>query len=101
MNRSDLIHGMAKHLPDIPQRDVEQATKLLFDQLSSTLVTGGRCEIRGFGTFSLHTRKARIGRNPKTGESVALPEKRKLHFKPGRPLREKVNLGRTEDVAQD
>ena len=95
MNRSELMCAMAARLPNIPERDVDQAVRLLLDQLSSTLISGGRCEIRGFGVFSPHTLNARIGRNPKTSEPVALPEKRTLHFKPGKQLREVVNLGKT------
>ncbi|MGB1258230.1 MAG: HU family DNA-binding protein [Thiolinea sp.] len=75
MNKSELMRCVAQRLPDIPERDVEQAIKVLFEQLSSTLAAGGRCEIRGFGAFSVHTRKARVARNPKTGSSVLIPEK--------------------------
>lgn len=92
MNRSELIHSISERLPEIPEQDVEQAIKALLEQLSSSLVEGGRCEIRGFGTFSIHIRSARIGRNPKTGKPVALPEKRTPHFKPGKLLRDVVNL---------
>lgn len=101
MNKSEFTQSIAACLPDIPKRDVDKAVRLLLDQLSSTLVSGGRCEIRGFGTFSLHTRKARMARNPKTGGPVTLPEKRMPHFKPGRLLRERVNLGKTEESIQE
>ena len=97
MNRSKLIDRLTACLPDIPRRDVDQSVRLLVDQVFSTLVAGGRCEVRGFGTFSIHTCKARIGRNPKTGDSIALPEKHKAHFKPGKLLREEVNLGRLKN----
>ena len=100
MNRSELIRSIAERLPEIPEQDVEQAVKVLLEQLSSSLAEGGRCEIRGFGTFSIHTRSARIGRNPKTGQLVALPEKCTPHFKPGKRLKELVNLGQTENTVQ-
>lgn len=100
MNKAELIHCIAARLPEIPRRDVDQSVKLLFDQLSSTLVVGGRCEIRGFGTFSTRTRPARIGRNPKTGKRLSLPKKRALHFKPGKLLKEKVNRNQAKNVTQ-
>ncbi len=96
MNRSELIRSIAERLPEIPEQDVEQAVKVLLEQLSSSLAEGARCEIRGFGTFSVRTRNARLGRNPKTGKPVALPEKRVAHFKPGKLLAKMVNLGQTE-----
>ena len=100
MNRSELIHSIAERLPEIHEQDVEQAIKALLEQLSSSLAEGNRCEIRGFGTFSIHTRSARIGRNPKTGQLVALPEKCMPHFKPGKLLKELVNLEQTENKMQ-
>jgi len=66
--------------------------------MSQELATGGRIEIRGFGSFSLHYRPPRMGRNPKTGEPVALPAKYVPHFKPGKDLRERVNAGRERDI---
>ena len=96
MNKSELMRCVAQRLPEIPERDVEQAITVLFEQLSSTLSAGNRCEIRGFGVFSVHTRKARIARNPKTGHSFMLPRTHAPHFKPGKLLKEKVNLGRLE-----
>ncbi len=101
MNKSDLTHSIAVCLPDLPEQDVEQAVDVLLDQLATTLAQGGRCEIRGFGTFSLHTRQARAARNPKTGDPIALPEKRVPHFKPGKLLKAKVNQGRTESRGND
>ena len=100
MNKSELMRCVAQRLPDIPERDVEQAIKVLFEQLSSTLAAGGRCEIRGFGAFSVHTRKARVARNPKTGSSVLIPKKHIPHFKPGKLLKEQVDLGRLEHPIQ-
>lgn len=101
MNKSDLIFRMVERLPDTPQHDIEQAVKLLLDQLSSTLAMGARCEIRGFGAFSVRSRQACIGRNPKTGDSITLPERHIPHFKPAQLLKAKVNVGRTENPIQD
>ena len=100
MNRSELIHSIAERLPEIPEQDVEQAIKALLEQLSSSLAEGNRCEIRGFGTFSIHTRSARVGCNLKTGQLVALPEKSTPHFKPGKLLKELVNIRQTEHTIQ-
>ena len=93
MNRSDFINNLSSRLPDIPAHDVDQSTRLLLNLISSTLAAGGRCEIRGFGSFSVHIRKAGIRRNPRTGEPVPIPEKRVPHFKPGKLLREQVAQG--------
>lgn len=90
MNKSDLIHRLSIHLGDIPEKDIDQATRALLDLIASNLEKGGRCEVRGFGSFSLHTRKAGVRRNPKSGESVPVPEKHVPHFKPGKLLRETV-----------
>ncbi|MGB0849535.1 MAG: integration host factor subunit beta [Thiolinea sp.] len=96
MTKSELARQMVARLPDVPKDDVEQATKILLEQMSFALERGGRCEIRGFGTFSLHTRSPRIARNPKTGETLALAAKRVPHFKPGKLLKETINQGRAE-----
>ena len=80
-----------KHLP---AKDVELAVKHLLELMSNSLSSGERIEIRGFGSFSLHYRPPRMGRNPKTGESVALSGKYVPHFKPGKDLRERVNTNR-------
>lgn len=97
MNRTELSRRVAARLPDLPNQDVDQAIKVLLNQLSTTLATGGRCEIRGFGTFSLHIWQARVARNPKTGRSVTMSERYIPHFKPGKLLRESVNQGRTNN----
>ena len=73
------------------QRDAEQAVKALQDAIVDALVQGQRIEIRGFGSFSIHHRPERTGRNPRSGEAVAIPEKRVPHFKPGKALREAVD----------
>ena len=75
----------------LPAKDVELAIKTILDEMSDVLATGGRIEIRGFGSFSLHYRAPRVGRNPKTGDIVELHGKYVPHFKPGKDLRERVN----------
>ncbi len=91
MTKSELIEIVANKQPHLAFKDVELSVKTLLEQMSEALATGERIEIRGFGSFSLHHRPPRIGRNPKTGESVALPGKYVPHFKPGKELRERVN----------
>mgnify|MGYP001813530623 FL=1 len=75
----------------LTSKDVELAVKTMLEHMSHTLASGERIEIRGFGSFSLHYRAPRIGRNPKTGESVGLAGKHVPHFKPGKELRDRVN----------
>ncbi|HTN31155.1 MAG TPA: integration host factor subunit beta [Pseudomonas sp.] len=75
----------------LSSKDVEQAIKNMLEQMSEALATGERIEIRGFGSFSLHYREPRVGRNPKTGQSVSLDGKFVPHFKPGKELRDRVN----------
>ncbi|MGF1529690.1 MAG: integration host factor subunit beta [Candidatus Competibacterales bacterium] len=91
MTKSELIEALAQKKLDLPHKDVELAVKALIEQMSESLSSGERIEIRGFGSFSLHFRPPRVGRNPKTGDSVALPGKYVPHFKPGKELRERVN----------
>ncbi len=91
MTKSELIEVIAAHQQHLAYRDVELAVKTLLEQMSEALSTGERIEIRGFGSFSLHHRPPRIGRNPKTGDPVALPGKHVPHFKPGKQMRERVN----------
>ncbi len=90
MTKSDLIEALAFGQTHLATRDVELSVKILLEEMSNTLAGGDRIEIRGFGSFSLHYRPPRTGRNPKTGESVALPGKHVPHFKPGKQLRERV-----------
>lgn len=92
MTKSELIELLAMKNSHLNHKDVELAVKSLLEQMSQSLSTGQRIEIRGFGSFSLHYRPPRMGRNPKTGESVALAAKYVPHFKPGKELRERVNL---------
>ena len=91
MTRSELIDLMADGQSQLSAKDVELAVKLLIDHMSETLSSGQRIEIRGFGSFSLHYREPREGRNPRTGDTVALRGKHVPHFKPGKELRERVN----------
>ncbi|MCX7555370.1 integration host factor subunit beta [Xanthomonadaceae bacterium JHOS43] len=91
MTKSELIEALAAKQVHLKSDDVDLAVKTLLEQMSGALAGGERIEIRGFGSFSLHFRPPRIGRNPKTGESVALPGKHVPHFKPGKELRERVN----------
>lgn len=95
MTKSELIEQLATRQQHLSQSDVDLAVRTIIEQMSSALAAGDRIEIRGFGSFSLHFRPPRIGRNPKTGESVALPGKYVPHFKPGKELRERVNLALT------
>lgn len=91
MTKSELIDNIAAGQADLPHKDVESAVKALIDRMVSALAEGDRVEIRGFGSFSLHYRPPRVGRNPKTGEPVPLDGKYVPHFKPGKALRERVN----------
>jgi integration host factor subunit beta len=91
MTKSGLIEAVAEKTPHISKKDTEIVVNTIFDSMTRALKQGERIEIRGFGSFSLHFRPPRLGRNPKTGESVALPGKHVPHFKPGKELRERVS----------
>ena len=91
MTKSELIDQLADQQPHLSHKDVELAVKLLLDKITDSLAGEDRIEIRGFGSFSLHHRPQRIGRNPKTGDAVVIPSKADPHFKPGKELRERVN----------
>ncbi len=93
MTKSELIERIAAMQLQLSTKDVELAVKSLIEQMSEALSSGERIEIRGFGSFSLHYRDARRGRNPKTGEPVQLDGKYVPHFKPGKELRDRVNAG--------
>ena len=86
MTKSELIERMLSKQPQLSAKDVELAVKTILDHMSQALSTGERIEIRGFGSFSLHYRSPRMGRNPKTGESVELSGKFVPHFKPGKEI---------------
>ena len=92
MTRSDLIIKLAAKFPQLLYQDAEDSVKTLLDAISAELARGGRVEVRGFGSFSVHVRPPRVGRNPKTGERVDVPVKAVPHFKPGVELRERVNI---------
>lgn len=91
MTKSELIENLSEKLPHLAHKDVEFAVKMFLEQMSQALAKGDRIEIRGFGSFALHYRAPRIGRNPKTGESVALPGKYVPYFKPGMQMRKCVD----------
>jgi len=94
MTKSELIELIARRQTQFAQKDVEIAVNQIVESMINTLSQGERIEIRGFGSFSLHHRKARVGRNPKTGETVKLDDKRVPHFKPGKALREAVDASK-------
>ncbi len=93
MTKSELIEIITAKQKHLPAKDVELALKQILEIMSDALSAGERIEIRGFGSFSLHFRPPRQGRNPKTGEAVALSGQVRPHFKPGKDLRERVNDG--------
>ncbi|PID46125.1 MAG: integration host factor subunit beta [Proteobacteria bacterium] len=94
MTKSEIIDILSRKQSHLSGRDVELSVKILLEQMSDTLSSGGRIEIRGFGSFSLHYRAARRGRNPKTGEAVDLSPKHVPHFKPGKALRDRVDAAK-------
>ena len=99
MTRSDLVEALAARFSQLTQRDAEFAVRTILDAMGDALVKGHRIEIRGFGSFSVNRRSPRMGRNPRSGESVMIPEKRVPHFKPGKALREQVDA-RTAEILQ-
>lgn len=94
MTRSELINTLASKQTQLSQTDVELCVKIMLDHMTESLVNGRRVEVRGFGSFTLHPRAARRGRNPKTGEPVDLPAKYVPHFKPGKEMREEVDANK-------
>ena len=93
MTKSELIARLAARNPHLYQRDVERIVATVFDEISKALASGHRVELRGFGAFSVKRRDARVGRNPRTGESVRVAEKHVPFFKTGKQLRERLNSG--------
>ena len=91
MTRSDLVARLAERFGQLTHRDTETAVKIVLDAMSDALARGHRIEIRGFGSFSINRRPPRVGRNPRSGEQVVVPEKLVPHFKPGKALREAVD----------
>jgi integration host factor subunit beta len=94
--KSELIRALNEKLPDSRLDDVELAVNCLLKQMADAIAKGERIEIRGFGSFDLHHRPARIARNPRTGEAVNLPAKVKVHFKPGKEMRDRVDAARDQ-----
>jgi integration host factor subunit beta len=101
MTRSDLVEELAARFGQLTHRDAEYAVKAILEAMSEALARGHRIEIRGFGSFSVNRRPPRLGRNPRSGESVQIPEKRVPHFKPGKALREAVDRRTAEIEAAD
>lgn len=97
MTRSELIERIAARQAMLSPKDVDLAVKAILEHMAQTLSEGGRIEVRGFGSFSLHYRKPRMGRNPRTGASVALTGKHVPHFRPGKELRERVDDGKLRE----
>ena len=91
MTKSELIDRLCMRYPQLRSQDVEEAVKLIIEKVCQSLEKGDRVEIRGFGSFSLHYREARTGRNPKTGDSVEVPSKSIPYFRAGNELRERVD----------
>lgn len=102
MVRSELVQKMAEQHPYLSEQEVGRIVSLFFQEISDHLCGGGRVELRGFGAFSVRPRKARVGRNPRTGEAVPVADKNAVHFKPGKLMRERlcmkagVNAGRSD-----
>ena len=92
MIRSELVEMLAAENPDLSARDIEALVTTFFDEIAKRLAAGGRVELRGFGAFSTRARDARTGRNPRTGELVAVDAKRVPYFKPGKEMRLRLNV---------
>lgn len=101
LTKSELIERIVAKQGLLMAKDVELAVKTIVEQMSEVLATGGRIEIRGFGSFSLHYREPRTGRNPKTGEAVELTGKYVPHFKPGKELKDRVNDSLQQELAAE
>lgn len=99
MMKSELIEILARGQNHLAYKDVELAVRCILEQMSGALASGERIEIRGFGSFSLHFRPPRVGRNPKTGDAVTLSGKHVPHFKPGKELRDRVNQAYQDELA--
>ena len=99
MTKSELVEKLAARFPQLLLRDADISVKTILDAMSEALADGHRIEIRGFGSFGLNRRPPRVGRNPKSGERVLVPEKRVPHFKAGKELRERVDRTQMETAA--
>ena len=91
MIRSELLQALARENPGLRADEIEKIVNVFFDEIALRLAKGGRVELRGFGAFSTREREARSGRNPRTGETVDVPEKRVPYFKAGKEIRERLN----------
>jgi integration host factor subunit beta len=100
MTKSELIELISRKQKHLPAKDIELAVKHMLEIMSNALAAGERIEIRGFGSFALHFRPPRMGRNPKTGDAVALAGKYVPHFKPGKDLRDRVNENKTVPIKE-
>ena len=100
MTKSELVAQLASRFPQLVLKDADFAVKTMLDAMSDALANGHRIEIRGFGSFGLNRRPSRVGRNPKSGEKVQVPEKFVPHFKPGKELRERVDGRSGEPLKQ-
>ena len=96
MVKTELVKVLKEKLPELQQRDVELAVNCILAQMSDAIAKGERIEINGFGSFDLHHRPPHIERNPKSGESLSLPAKVKVHFKPGKEMRDRVDAARDQ-----
>ena len=96
MTKSELVSALAERQPQLLKQDAELALNCILTQMADAIAKGERIEVRGFGGFNLHHRPARIARNPRTGAAVNLPAKVKVHFKPGKEMRDRVNAARDQ-----
>lgn len=101
MTKSELIQKLAEKNPHLFLRDVEKIVDTIFGEITEALVKGDRVELRGFGAFSVKEREPRVGRNPRTGETVQVDAKRLPFFKTGKGLRERLNGGTGDDLDSD
>jgi integration host factor subunit beta len=92
MIRSELVQMLANDNPGLAAKEIDKIVSIFFDEISQRLAEGGRVELRGFGAFSTRARDARTGRNPRTGETVAVEAKRVPYFKPGKEMRQRLNV---------
>ncbi|HLL06078.1 MAG TPA: integration host factor subunit beta [Myxococcaceae bacterium] len=99
MTKSQLIERIAGQAPHIPPRRIETIVNAIFEQMAESLRTGERIELRGFGCFTLRTRGARLGRNPRTGETVSVPRRVALSFAAGKELRQRINPDTSQEVS--
>jgi len=102
MTKSEFIERLARRQAQLDYNDVDQAVNVILEGIAQALATGNRVEIRSFGSFSLHYRPSRVGRNPKNGELVSISARYVPYFKPGKQLRESVNNTEGDfDIHQD